>query len=347
MTMMPQSTSKRPAAEHPGDVVPTPDEFAGWPRLGVLTAALSIGPIRVDLQRLDRAALDSFERWAIPPGAEGLLAGPGWAGLGIELEFTRSDRAGYLALMPGQRTRLLTWSENGGLVMVTHGAALLMNDDGSRGIVVLARQLDPDLDLSLQNLLRVAASWRLAFAGRGLLLHGAAVEHGDAGILLLGPSGAGKTTALRLSTPRHALADDVVVLTAPRSAGGAWLVHPTPLWADPAFSSRTTRLSPLPMTGALRLHHASVASVAPMSRAAAAAVVLAHAPFLVASAAPRAAQLAESLVREVPFAALGFGVDGGFWPAVEAWLERPADEPRGLPEKPTDTDTDTDTGGHT
>ena len=338
MTVTPPSANQRPAAEQPGDVVPTPDEFAGWPRLGVLATALSIGPVRVDLQRLDRAALDSLERWAIPPGADRLLAGPGSVGLGIELEFTRSDRAGYLALVPGQRTRLLTWRENGGLVMATHGAALLMTDDASRGIVVVARQLDPDLDLSLQNLLRVAVAWRLALSGRGLLLHGAAVERDDAGVILLGPSGAGKTTALRLAMPRHALADDVVVVTAPRSAGGSWLVHPTPLWAEPAFSSRTARLSPLPVAGALRLHHASVVSVVPMSRAAAAAVVLAHAPFLLAAATPSATQLTERLVREVSFAAMGFGVEGGYWPAVEGWLARHADDrPVGLSDEPTDT----------
>ena len=75
-----------------------------------------------------------------------------------------------------------------------------------------------------------------------------------------------------------------------------------------------------------------------MSRAAAAAVVLAHAPFLLASATEPATRLAEGLVRDVAFAALGFGVDGGFWPVVDEWLAgHPNDRPRGLSEKPTDT----------
>lgn len=321
MVSLNRSSGQRPVAEQPGDIVPTPDEFAGWPRLGVESAALSVGPVHVDLRRVDRSVLDSLDRWARAPGAGGLVAGGGWSGLGIALEFTRSDRSGYLALVPGQRTRLWTWSEPGGLAMVTHGAALLMSDDASRGIVVLARQLDPDLDLALQNVLRVAVAWRLALSGRGLLLHAAVVERDDSGaILLLGPSGAGKTTALRLLMPRAALADDVVVLTAPPSDDGAWLAHPTPLWADSAFPSRTSRLSPLPLVGTLRLHHGERASIDSVSLAASVAALLAHAPFLLGSGHDGALALAERLVHDVPFAGLRFSVEGGFWPDVESWL---------------------------
>jgi hypothetical protein len=338
MDLAPRSRAERPVGEHPSDVVPLPAEFAGWPRLGVESARLSVGPLGVDLRRIDRAALDSLERWARAPGADRLIDREGWAGLDIQLEFTRSDRPGYLALVPGQQARLWTWRESGGLAMVTHGAALLVNEDASRGIVVMARQLDPDLDLALQNVLRVAAAWRLAVSGRGLLLHAAALDHDGAALLLLGPSGAGKSTALRLSPSRPALADDIVILTAPRTADGVWLMHPAPLWADGGVPSRSTRLSPLPIAGALRLHHASSARVDAVSRASSAATLLAHAPFLCGASEGSGAELASRFVRDVPCAALRFPLEGGFWPSVEAWLAAVrSDASRSTDESPTET----------
>ena len=320
----------RPAAEHPGDVVPSPDEFAGWPPLGALSADVSLGPIGVRLERMDSDVRDSLARWTALPGGAPPAAQRAWADLALRLELTRSERAAYLVMVPGARARLHCWREGAGLAMVTHGAALLMDDDAERGIVALARQLEPDLDQALQNVLRVAAAWRLARSGRGLLLHAAAVERGDEAIVLLGPSGAGKSTAARLSWPRPALADDVVVLTAPRTEDGRWLVHPTPLWADAAFPARTTRLSPLPVAGVLRLRHAASPRVEPLSRAAAAAALLAHAPFLGPLGPP--ASPPERLASAVPQGTLHFALDRDFWPAVDAWLEEAAsrDAGRGL-----------------
>ena len=55
--------SGRPSPERPGDQVPEPVEFAGWPPLGARSARLAAGPVDVGLSRLDQDALDSLERW--------------------------------------------------------------------------------------------------------------------------------------------------------------------------------------------------------------------------------------------------------------------------------------------
>lgn len=313
---------RRPGSELPGDVVPSPEEFAGWPRLGVLSESVSIGPILVRAERIDADVRDSLFRWAQPPGHPGLLSGPGWSGLTVDLEFLRSEREGYLALVPGAPARLMSWSEGSGLVMATHGAALLMDSEATRGIVVVARLLAPDLDLALQNVLRVAVAWRLARSGRGVLLHGAAVEHGEGCVLFLGPSGAGKTTAIGMSWPRPALADDVVVLTAPRTEESPWLAHPTPLWADPSFEARTMRISPMPVAAAVRLQQGPSA-VFRLRRAASTASIIAHAPFLAPIAGAGIAPLAERLARDVAFGVLRFALDDDFWPVIEAWMSDP------------------------
>ena len=312
-------TDRRPAGES-GDIVPSPEEFAGWPRLGVLSEDLSIGPVSVHVARVDAEVRDSFLRWAGTPGHPGLLAAPGWKELSIDLEFLRSEREGYLALVPGGPARLMTWSEGSGLVMATHGAALLMDAEARKGIVVVARLLAPDLDLALQNVLRVAVAWRLARSGRGMLLHCAAVEHGDGCVLFLGPSGAGKTTAIGMSWPRPAIADDVVVLTAPGLEGGAWLAHPTPLWADPSFEARTMRTSPVPVLAGFRLQQGPSA-ILRLQRAAAAASIMAHAPFLGAMGSSGSAPLAERLAGGVPFGILRFALDDDFWPVIESWAD--------------------------
>jgi len=67
-------------------------------------------------------------------------------------------------------------------------------------------------------------------ASGGVLLHGALAVRGSAGVLLLGPSGRGKTTASgRLMPPWTSLSDDMA-LAMPQGAG-AWGAHPWPTWA--------------------------------------------------------------------------------------------------------------------
>ena len=64
----------------------------------------------------------------------------------------------------------------------------------------------------------------------GLPLHGALVEHDGRGVLLVGRSGVGKSTACRRLPPRwNALGDDLAL--AVRRPGGGFAVHPLPTWS--------------------------------------------------------------------------------------------------------------------
>lgn len=64
----------------------------------------------------------------------------------------------------------------------------------------------------------------------GVLFHGALAEHRDVSVLLLGPSGRGKTTASRrLPHSWRSLSDDMALVT-PRVSGG-WSGHPWPTWS--------------------------------------------------------------------------------------------------------------------
>ena len=64
----------------------------------------------------------------------------------------------------------------------------------------------------------------------GLPLHGALVEHDGRGVLLVGRSGVGKSTACRRLPPQwNALGDDLAL--AVRRPGGVFAVHPLPTWS--------------------------------------------------------------------------------------------------------------------
>ncbi len=68
-------------------------------------------------------------------------------------------------------------------------------------------------------------------SGGGLLLHGALAAKGGVGVLLAGPSGRGKSTAIgRLRAPWESLCDDMA-LVVPRVTG-SWEAHPWPTWSS-------------------------------------------------------------------------------------------------------------------
>jgi SynChlorMet cassette protein ScmC len=64
----------------------------------------------------------------------------------------------------------------------------------------------------------------------GLLLHAALAARGNAGVILAGPSGVGKTTAsLRLPPPWTSLCDDTTLVV--RDGHGRFFAHPWPTWS--------------------------------------------------------------------------------------------------------------------
>lgn len=310
----------RPAPERPGDALPTPDDFAGWPALGALRVRASAGPLAFDMERVDARVAEALADFA--SGGE-LASGDVPS---ARIQWTRADRGAWLAASPGDRARSFTWIEGGALAWATHHAALLMDAEATSGIAVLTDQDASAAARSAQNVLRVAAAWALASSRRGLLLHASAVSDGGSAILFVGPSGAGKSTAARLSAPRAVLADDACIVTA--EEGRAWL-HPAPLWAEPAFAGRHDARERIPIERILRLRQGSPHAIQPLGRSAATASLLAHAPFL-ENLPPLAckAEVAERIAAVAAVSELRFGPDAGFWSVVDRFRSARAESGR-------------------
>lgn len=307
--------TERPRPELDGDVIPDSAEFAGWPPGGSGSVELSAGPVRVRLRGVDRDVERACRHW-IGPWPEPAPAGK----VDVDVEVCRSGRPEYLRVAegPDRRCRLETWCEGSALAMVTHHAALLVDGEVRAGLGLLADVQGDELRNAVQNLLRVAVAWALARTGTGLLLHAAAVEHEGRAVLFLGPSGAGKTTAVRRSAPRRVLADDVVVVQSPEGRE-PWTAVTSPLWASGDFPGRIAEpgLS-LPLGLACALRRTARTEIDRMAGARAAVAVAGVAPFLTPGAGFDVAGPAAAMVRQVPTCSLGCSLSEDFWPALEA-----------------------------
>lgn len=166
-----------------------------------------------------------------------------------------------------------------------------------------------------ENYLRVLTAYRLLEEG-GAVLHSAGVfgqaVHGEAAWLLLGPSGAGKTTASRLCLDRGAsvLSDDLNAVHL--EDGGARLVQ-LPFTGDLGERAGVSAL--LPLRAVLRLVQGTENEARPLRPAAALAALVAAAPFVNRDPFRREALLAvlERLARSVPAWELTFTLGGGVW----------------------------------
>src|ERR1700720_1801856 len=136
-----------------------------------------------------------------------------------------------------------------------------------------------------ENFLRVLVAYRLLELG-GTVLHSAGVVRDGAAFLFLGRSGAGKTTAARLSLAQGAevLSDDLNALVISNAKGdarggaGGCVVLKLPFTGD--LGERRALRPPLPLGGLLRLAQDSADALAPLSRAETMACLLACAPFV-------------------------------------------------------------------
>jgi hypothetical protein len=166
-----------------------------------------------------------------------------------------------------------------------------------------------------ENCFRVAVAYRLLGAG-GAVLHSAGVAGDAGGFLLLGPSGAGKTTASRLCLAAGAtvLSDDLnaVRFAGPEAGGGARLLR-LPFTGD--LGDRAAAPGSVPLRAVLRLVQGPAEGLRPLSPAAALGRLLAAAPFVNRDPWRREALLGalERLARAVPAYELTFSPRTDLW----------------------------------
>jgi len=149
---------------------------------------------------------------------------------------------------PGERYRVEARIESG--VPVLRSYHLLAGPDahGHGWRALVTRCDDEPVGRTVENLARLLLG-RMVVRNGGVPFHGAGVLRGDGAHLLVGPSGAGKTTAVALSRPCPSLGDDFA-LAVPRPEG--WRTATVP------FDNREAVEGPadgrwLPLAGIWRL----------------------------------------------------------------------------------------------
>jgi len=170
-----------------------------------------------------------------------------------------------------------------------------------------------------ENFCRVLVAYRLLERG-GAVLHCAAISDRGGARLFLGRSGAGKSTVSRLALARGltVLSDDLNALFPGGGEARPPFVEKLPFTGDYGDSRSPSPAAPL--AGLYRLAKSEADSLQPLSRAAAAACLLACSPFVNADAHRRERLLANllALLPAGPVAAweLRFSLGGGFWPIL-------------------------------
>ncbi|HEY2295206.1 MAG TPA: hypothetical protein VGM86_31270 [Thermoanaerobaculia bacterium] len=167
-----------------------------------------------------------------------------------------------------------------------------------------------------ENYLRLLTAYRLLEEG-GALLHSAGLSDGESAWLLLGPSGAGKTTASRLclAAGGTVLSDD---LNAVLFRDGEARLRKLPFTGD--LGERAGGPESVPLRAVLRLAQGEEEGLRPLSPAAALAGLVAAAPFVNRDPFRREALLGvlERLARAVPAWEVTFAREGGLWGMLKA-----------------------------
>jgi hypothetical protein len=191
---------------------------------------------------------DTTPRWHLPePSRAYVLPAwtPTWASVTCALEVD----AALAPLAPAEKALSVWHSTAEGLRVRTSALALEVRAIGPRRFASSARLAEPKAASELLVLLAAAA---LELSG-GLCLHATAVELDHGAVLLLGPSGAGKTTAAQLLGDVPCLAYDRVAV-APSGPGGGYEVWALPGGSPPRLARSRARV--LPLAGFVRVAQA-------------------------------------------------------------------------------------------
>lgn len=170
----------------------------------------------------------------------------------------------------------------------------------------------------------------------GLPLHGALVEHDGRGVLMVGRSGVGKSTACRrLPEGWNPLCDDLSL--AVRVPGGGFAVHPLPTWSAVGANlekrawdvKRSIRLAAI-----FFLTQAAADEILPAGKAMATVILADAAMMIFESVRVREQSLekkllggnvvanAAAMARSVPTYVLRLSLTGRFWEKIEEVLEK-------------------------
>lgn len=192
----------------------------------------------------------------------------------------------------------------------------LSETDSIRAALFTCELEGEDLLGVFENFFRIVAAYRMLQCD-GVLLHSAAAVENGWTHLFLGHSGAGKTTASRLSLERgfEVLSDDVNAVSFGQESA-VLQVEKLPFAGE--LGDRGGRSAGYPLAALYRLEKGAEHRLEPLSRARTLALLLACSPFV--NHDPfRQDRLIESLQRVIdaaPSYRLTFKKDPGFWPLL-------------------------------
>ena len=231
---------------------------------------------------------------ALPTGARPLMAaGESWSA---------HERGGDLLIVahvepPAARPEWLAEVHAGRRrATLTSGETFLVGEGAARRLAAPFRYPLDQILLSM------------ALAGKALIVHAAGVQIGGGGLLLAGPSGAGKTTIARIcAAAGHAvLSDDRVIVS--RSPAG-WRMHGTPWPGEGRFAENRG----VPLAGVAFLARGEANRLTPLAPAALARGLapLATIPWFDREARDRCLDLLDALARAVPASEFAFRPEPG------------------------------------
>jgi len=269
---------------------------------------LSIGGrvIRFESMTLGVAsALDA--RWG------GFLAGAGSGVPDMRVRMVRGDGAIWLPRWrPGEGYRLEADAASGPLVVRSYHFALGPELSGAWRLAVEDSSDEP-VGRVIDNAARYLVA-RMALEAGGIALHGAGVRRDGRAWIFAGASGAGKSTALRLSAPAESLGDDFAIVV---PEGDGWAAPALPFDnAEAAPASPVRGLTPL--AGVWRLFQSERHRVERPAGVLAQASLLACAafPWALPDLSDRAGEAVATLAASGLFGHLHFARDPGFWPLL-------------------------------
>lgn len=251
-----------------------------------------------------------FPSWAVGPGSD--------APLRLRLRTPAGEAAGP-ALPPSPSPAvapLLPTIRLAGPRLRLEGPGLSGEADLRRGEACLDLR-GGDAAAQVDYTLRVLTALLVEARG-GLLLHGAGLVRDGRGLLLLGPSGTGKTTAARNAGGAQVLNDDLVLLLP--EPDGTWQLHASP-FTNPS-QVQPAGPAAAPLAAILRLRQSPRVHLEPLSEAAALAELLAAVPVLVADGdrLPGLVDRLRAVLRRSPAMTLGLRPDAGYWSLLDPWL---------------------------